>query len=72
MPLDFTRATDLFLGTEQALSLALGLSVADLRALRQTPEQAEPELLQRLGEVLEERGRGMQRVGEMLREDAGP
>ncbi|CAN5629765.1 hypothetical protein BH23GEM9_BH23GEM9_05370 [soil metagenome] len=69
MPLDFASAAQLFMGTEDELARALGLAVADLRALRTTPQQATPELLARMGGVLVERGRGMARVGEMLQED---
>ncbi len=66
MPLDFKRATDVFLGTEQELALALGVPVADLRDARQNPERAAEELLERLGRVLIERGNSMRRVGELL------
>ena len=69
MPLDFTRATDLFMATERELALALGITVADLRELRTHPGRAQRELMARLGEVLIERGNGMRRVGEMLREE---
>ena len=69
MAIDFTRATDLFLGSEQELSLALGMPVADVRALRQTHERVPPEVLTRLGQVLVERGNGMKRVGELLLEE---
>lgn len=71
MPLDFARAAALFMGTEEELAGALAISVADVRAVRQTPSQASPELLARMGEVLVERGNGMKRVGEMLLEDHG-
>jgi plasmid maintenance system antidote protein VapI len=67
MALDFTRATDLFMGSEQELALALGISVADVRELRTNPRRVTPELMDRLGNVLMERGSGMKRVGEMLR-----
>jgi hypothetical protein len=69
MPLDFARAAQLFMGTEEELARALGVAVADLRALRTTPRLATSEQLRRLGEVLTERGKGMLRVGEMLLED---
>lgn len=69
MALDFTRATDLFMGTEDELAKALGLTVADVRAARAAPKTVSPELLARLGRVLQERGAGMRRVGEMLAED---
>jgi hypothetical protein len=68
--LDFKRATDLFLGTEQELSLALGVAAAELRTWRKEPRRVPTDVLERLGAVLEERGRGMARVGEMLREQA--
>jgi hypothetical protein len=71
MPLDFASAVRLFMGTEDELARALGIGVADLRAVKTTPEQASPELLSRLGGILVERGRGMVRVGEMLQEDSG-
>jgi hypothetical protein len=69
MPLDFARAAQLFMGTEDELARALGLPVADLRAMRTNPARASGPLLTRLGQVLVERGQGMMRVGEMLQED---
>ncbi len=66
MPLDFKRATDVFLGTERELALALGVSVADLRDARQNPERVPDDLLERLAHVLIERGNSMRRVGELL------
>ena len=69
MPLDFARAAQLFMGTEDELARALNLSVADLRALRTQPQRVSPDLLARLGKILVERGQGMTRVGEMLLED---
>jgi plasmid maintenance system antidote protein VapI len=69
MALDFARAADLFMGSEQELSQALGLSIADLRAARTAPRRVTPEMLVKLGRVLQERGAGMKRVGEMLVED---
>jgi len=71
MPLDFARAAQLFMGSEDELSRALGIPVADLRSLRANPQRASSELLAKLGRVLQERGRGMTRVGEMLVEDHG-
>jgi hypothetical protein len=71
MPLDFSSAAQLFMGTEEELARALGIEVADVRALRVTPAQAQPELLRKLGHILAERGRGMARVGQMLREEHG-
>lgn len=69
MPLDFTSAAGLFLASEAELAKALGIEVADVRALRANPQRATPELLARFGRVLIERGKGMTRVGEMLVED---
>ncbi|HSJ26213.1 MAG TPA: hypothetical protein VK929_16155 [Longimicrobiales bacterium] len=71
MPLDFGRAVQLFMGTEEELARALGISVADLRASRTTPGRVPKPLLHKLGQVLVERGQGMARVGEMLQEDNG-
>ena len=71
MALDFTRAAQLFMGTEDELAAGLGLSIADLRAARTQPQSATPALLARLGRLLEERGKGMARVGQMLQEDNG-
>jgi hypothetical protein len=71
MPLDFARAVQLFMGTEEELAHALGISVADLRASRTSPERVPKALVRRMGDVLAERGRGMTRVGEMLQEDSG-
>lgn len=71
MPLDFSRAAALFMGTEEELARALGISVADLRSARTTPARAPDELLTNMGKVLMERGAGMKRVGEMLVEDHG-
>jgi len=68
MALDFARAADLFIGSEQELAMALGIAVADVRELRANPRRASGELLARLGQVLVERGNGMKRVGEMLQE----
>lgn len=72
MPLDFKRATDLFVSTEEELALALGLSVGDVRSFRQKPDSVPDEMLRKLGDVLVERGRGMARVGEMLQESGDP
>jgi hypothetical protein len=66
MSLDFKRATDLFLGSEQELAAALKISVADLRELRTNPGRASEDVIARLGQVLHERGKGMARVGEIL------
>jgi hypothetical protein len=70
MPLDFTSAARLFMGTEDELARALDVELGDLRAIRTNPGQASPELLRRMAQVLAERGRGMIRVSEMLEEDA--
>ncbi len=69
MAIDFKRATDLFLGSEKELALALAIPVADLRDDRQNPDRAPEELLRQLGRVLVERGNGMRRVGELLEEE---
>ncbi len=68
MALDFRRASDLFLGTEKELALALGIPIADLRDHRQNPDRAPDAVLRQLGQVLVERGNGMRRVGELLLE----
>lgn len=68
MALDFKRAADLFVSTEEELALALGLPIADLRSYRQKPATVPGEVLRRMGDVLVERGQGMARVGEMLQE----
>ena len=68
MALDFKRAADLFVSTEEELAMALGIPVADVRSYRQKPGTVPDAVLQRLGDVLVERGRGMARVGEMLQE----
>lgn len=68
MPLDFRNATDLFVSTEEELAMALGIPVADVRSYRQKPASAPRDVLDKLAAVLVERGRGMARVGEMLRE----
>lgn len=69
MPLDFASAARLFMGSEEELAAALRIPIADLRDARTNPQRAAPDLLHRMGALLEERGRGMIRVGEMLRED---
>jgi hypothetical protein len=71
MPLDFMRAAALFMGTEEELAAALGIGIGDLRQYRANPQRAPAAVLERFGRVLVERGRGMQRVGEMLVENAG-
>ena len=68
MPLDFKRAADLFVSTEEELAMALGVTVADVRSYRQKPDSVPEEVLRKMGHVLVERGQGMARVGEMLQE----
>jgi hypothetical protein len=68
--LDFTRAIALFLSTEQELAAALGIQVGDVRAYRSNPQRTPPAVMSKLGHVLVERGRGMQRVGELLIKEA--
>ncbi len=70
MPLDFKRATDLFMGTEDELGRALEIDPETLRRLRARPSAAPPNLLRGIANVLDERGRAMVRVAEMLREQA--
>ena len=65
--LDFKRASDLFLGTEHELALALGISADQLRRYRRDPEAELDDVLDRLATTLIDRGRGMVRVGELLR-----
>jgi len=69
MGLDFRRGAELFMASEPELAAALGIGVDELRRLRREPDRAPPELLRRLGRVLRERARAMDRVGEMLEED---
>lgn len=68
MSLDFKRATDLFLSSEEELAVALGIPVGDVREYRQNPERAPERVMLRLGKVLAERGSAMKRVGELLTE----
>lgn len=68
MALDFKRAADLFISTEEELAMALGIPVADLRSYRQKPGTVPDDVLKKMGDVLVERGQGMARVGEMLQE----
>ncbi|HKJ92125.1 MAG TPA: hypothetical protein VJ957_03100 [Longimicrobiales bacterium] len=72
MPLDFKRATDLFLGREDELALALGIEPDTLTDYRRQPAKAPTDLVSRLADVLMERGRGMMRVGELLADAGGP
>ncbi|HSH46887.1 MAG TPA: hypothetical protein VK966_13665 [Longimicrobiales bacterium] len=69
MGLDFKRAADLFVSTERELAMALGTSEQEVRRFRSDPGSVPRDVLARLGDVLVQRGRGMARVGEMLRED---
>lgn len=71
MPLDFKRGTDLFMGTEEELARALGVDRAELSRHRADPGAAPASLVHDLADVLEERGRAMVRVAEMLHEAAG-
>jgi hypothetical protein len=70
MPLDFARAAALFMASEQELAMALGIPVGDLRAYRNDPNRVPPAVLHKLAQVLLERGKGMQRVGELLVDEA--
>jgi hypothetical protein len=71
MPLDFKRATDLFMGRDEELARALRIDPEVLRRHRAQPVGVPAALLHALSDVLEERGRAMVRVAEMLREEAG-
>jgi hypothetical protein len=71
MPLDFKRGTDLFLGRTDELAMALGIEAGALEGYRRDPATVPPDLVNRLAEVLVERGRGMVRVGELLAESEG-
>lgn len=71
MPLDFKRATDLFMGRDEELAKALRIDTTVLRQHRAQPGAVPAALLHALSEVLAERGRAMVRVAEMLREEAG-
>ncbi len=66
MPLDFKRGTDLFLGRRNELALALGIETEELDGYRRQPATVPAALVNRLAEVLMERGRAMVRVGELL------
>jgi hypothetical protein len=66
--LDFRRGADLFISSEGELAAALGVSAVDLGRYRRQPDSAPPDLLARLGTILVERGRAMERVGELLQE----
>ena len=68
MGLDFKSAAALFIASEEELARALSVEVADIRSYRQNPSRVPDEVMDQLASVLIERGRGMQRVGEMLQE----
>jgi hypothetical protein len=70
MPLDFKRATDLFLGREEELARALRIDAATLRKHRDQPGAVPSSVVTELAVVLDERGRAMVRVAEMLRDQA--
>jgi hypothetical protein len=71
MPLDFKRGTDLFMGRDEELAKALRIEPDALRRHRSRPNAVPAPLLHALADVLDERGRAMVRVAEMLREEAG-
>jgi hypothetical protein len=71
MPLDFKSATDLFMGREEELAMALRIDPDAVRRHRSQPAAVPSALLHSLADVLEERGNAMVRVAEMLREEAG-
>ena len=66
MGLDFARGAELFMGSEQELALALGVTVADLREFRTNPKRANEQLVTQLAQVLIQRGEAMKRVGNLL------
>ena len=68
MGLDFKSAAALFIASEEELARALSVEVADIRSYRQNPSRVPDEVMDKLASVRIERGRGMQRVGEMLQE----
>ena len=69
MGLDFARGADLFMGSEEELALALGVTVADLRMFRTNPKRANEQLMRKLAAVLIERGEAMKKVGALLQGD---
>ncbi len=69
--LDFRRAANLFMASEEELARALGITADEVRRYRGDPASAPAALLARMGRVLLERGQGMGRVGAMLLEDYG-
>lgn len=71
MPLDFKSATDLFMGREEELAMALQIDPDAVRQHRDRPAAVPSALLHAVADVLEERGNAMVRVAEMLREEAG-
>ena len=46
----------------------MGIPLGDLRAYRNDPSRVPPVITEKLGAVLVERGKGMQRVGELFLE----
>jgi hypothetical protein len=70
LSLDFGKAANLFMASEQELAVALGIPIGDVRAYRNDSSRVPPAILAKLGRILVERGKGMQRVGEMLLDDA--
>lgn len=68
MGLDFKRATDLFMGTEQELAGALKIELRVLRQHRRDPGRVPDVIIGNLADALAERGRAMVRVSELLRE----
>ena len=70
MSLDFSRAAQLFVASEEELARALGIPIGDLRAYRNDSRRVPGQILTKLGQVLLERGKGMQRVGEMLLDES--
>ncbi len=66
--LDFRRGAEMFISSEGELAAALRIAPADVARYRSAPDAAPDELIERLGMLLVERGRAMQRVGELLQE----
>ena len=54
------------MASEQELALALGIPIGDLRAYRNNPNRVPPSVMEKMGRILIERAKGMQRVGELL------
>jgi hypothetical protein len=66
--LDFRSAAALFMGTQREFAMALRITPEQVGRYCASPDDAPAPLLQAMGRVLVERGRGMARVGEMLLE----